>query len=249
MHLQVWNSGLNFPNGVQTRNKWLSPLFFIYQERRTPSGGGGWSTAGLQLCPVFLSTSIKLSKNKREILFGADTSCLLCPFCLHILLPKWVLIIIVIMPFRHKAGFHKMGCLPPKYRLSWHTPSNELTASTGVSIQGNFILGKTELRVSFFSFCERWESSPGCWTAAEPQESGVGEDLWESKRGSSWMCVFLGEENIYIQLLSGSFWAPGPAHKSKRRILSYVPRKMKPPRLMADIRGTTPANSLKRAEG
>lgn len=43
----------------------------------------------------------------------------------------------------------------------------------------------------------------------------------------------------------------GPAglgQSSSWRVFSYVPRKMKPPRLMAAIRGTTPANKLKERE-
>lgn len=47
-------------------------------------------------------------------------------------------------------------------------------------------------------------------------------------------------------------WPPaGPAglgQSSSWRVFSYVPRKMKPPRLMAAIRGTTPANKLKAKE-
>lgn len=58
---------------------------------------------------------------------------------------------------------------------------------------------------------------------------------------SSWMCVFFGGQK---PLRSRPRGVPEPTHNSKLRILSYDPRKMKPPRLMADIRGTRPANNL-----
>lgn len=52
---------------------------------------------------------------------------------------------------------------------------------------------------------------------------------------------------------SPALWQPpaGPSglgQSSSWRVFSYVPRKMKPPRLMAAIRGTTPANKLKEKE-
>lgn len=57
--------------------------------------------------------------------------------------------------------------------------------------------------------------------------------------------MFAGALLLQLGSFSSSAGPAGLGQSSSCRVFSYVPRKMKPPRLMAAIRGTTPANKLK----
>lgn len=65
------------------------------------------------------------------------------------------------------------------------------------------------------------------------------------EEGGRRKAVFAGGLLLQLGSFSSSAGPAGLGQSSSCRVFSYVPRKMKPPRLMAAIRGTTPANKLK----
>lgn len=115
-----------------------------------------------------------------------------------------------------------ISCLPPKHYFFGTTLHSDLTH---FPCRKNFMFGKPDYWRIYFSVAGRaalrlWDSCcEGC----------------RRKAADSSSCALAGAARL--------------AQSSSCRVFSYVPRKMKPPRLMAAIRGTTPANKLKARKG